>query len=176
MSHLGNLFAVMRKQQRLRPVDIARKIGRKNLNKACRQIMDFEATGRGNSEFIAEIATLLNIDDNTIKQAFSEDRFDWLKDRLKPVRPYIVMRYMPAVYGYKEIPAEITEQADILEYARREATKKSLRCCLVLNGIIRIYLAADGTLENLVSATPCKDLIPSMRVGNKNFVLGDIVA
>lgn len=172
MSHLGNIFAVKRKQAGLRPVDLARKLGKININKACRHIMNLEMTGQGRKELIDEIAAFLNITEDEMNKAIRADWFDWLQERLRPCRPYIVTRYMAAVYGHKDIPDEIKEDLDVLAFACKHAVKNSRRCCLVLNGLIRIYLSAEGTFETFTCAKPDNDFIPSMRVGKQNFLIG----
>ena len=141
MTRVGRLFQQARRKLGLRPVEVARRAGYKNINKGIRRITDIE-TG---SDMFPKPAVyrrfigLLGIDEWDVLQAMAED-FDELD---QPVPPRLIVRLIPSFYIQHPLPEGCTTE-EAIAIAERVAQERDLQVCVTLTGIRGLYIAPSG--------------------------------
>lgn len=70
-----------------------------------------------------------------IKELVEQDRREffakWLAWVNEPIRPYLVVRLMPAIYSETKVPPEIATMAEAEKWAASFAAEMKMQCCLV---------------------------------------------
>ena len=83
-----------------------------------------------------------------------EDLDDWLKWANEPVKPYLVVRLMPAIYSQAGLPDEIQSPEAAERYASEFAKERRRQVCLVLSRRLSVYFAEDGSFQYASEAVP----------------------
>ena len=97
---------------------------------------------------------VLEIDQATVNGLLQEDLEDWLKWANEPVKPYLVVRLMAAIYSQTELPDEIRSAEEAERYASEFAKEHRLRVCLVLSRRVSVYFDDDGSFQYASEAVP----------------------
>ncbi len=132
-SKLSDFFWRTRLAKGLRFGQLARLCGCKNISKACRKIQAFEQGGCIQADLLLKLADALEIDRATVAALVEEDLADWYHWANEPVRPYIVLRLMAAIYCPVEIPDEVQSAEEAEAYASALCRGHHMRACLVLS-------------------------------------------
>ena len=83
-----------------------------------------------------------------------EDLEDWLRWANEPIRPYLVVRLMAAIYSQADLPDEVRSVEEAERYASEFAKGHRLRVCLVLSRRVSVYFADDGSFRYASEAVP----------------------
>lgn len=157
MSHLGDLIRSKREAAGLRPVDVARATGFRNLNKQIRVLTNIES-GRDRiprDVYVERFSRILGIDQAEIVQASSLDYAELARPYKKP---HLTVRAVPGFYLQQELPAGCSfEQA--CEIARSIVQERHMEVALVISRVKAFYFKRDGRLLEGQAA-------PAMRVGS----------
>ena len=114
-SHLSRHLTALRLQKGLRPAQLAAHLGASNVSKVGGVIRSFEL-GEPLCEYWldkliaglqpdpAELRRCLELDQAEAEQQLERDRVAWEAWADEPIDPYLWIRYMPAVYGVREVP------------------------------------------------------------------------
>ena len=129
-SKLSDFFWRTRFKKGLRLGQLARLCGCKNISKACRKIQAFEQGGCIQADLLLKLADALEIDRATVAALVEEDLADWYHWANEPVRPYIVLRLMAAIYCPVEIPYEVQSAEEAEAYASALCRGHHMRACL----------------------------------------------
>ena len=70
-----------------------------------------------------------------------------------------------------DLPDEIGSVKAAEQYAAKTARALGLRCCLVLSRRISIWLAKEGSVEQVTEAVPGEMNSPYMSIGGRKFLL-----
>jgi hypothetical protein len=114
-SHLSRHLAALRQQLDLRPAQLAARLGASNLSKVGSLIRAFEL-GEPISDYWlekliaelqpdpAELRRCLELDQAEALEQLARERVAWEALADEPIEPFLTIRYMPAVYGVREVP------------------------------------------------------------------------
>ncbi len=120
-THLSRYFQQQRLDRGLKPGQLARLAGCLNVPKNGSRIRTFELSGHITHELFEKIATVLEIDAATIQRLVEQDRREffqaWLQWVNEPIKPYLVIRLMAAIYSSRALPAEISTQEEAEKWA-----------------------------------------------------------
>ena len=170
-SKLSEHFWRTRLAKGLRFGQLARQCGYKNISKGSRKIQEFEQGGSIQEDLLLKLADALGIDGATVASLIDEDRRLWNHWANEPVRPYIVLRLMAAIYSTVPIPDDIQTAAEAEAYASALSKERHMRCCLVLSRRISVWFREDGSVEHVTETMPGQPNSPYMQIGGKNCLL-----
>ena len=176
-TNLSRFFQQKRLDRGLKPGQLARLAGCMNLQKNGNRIRSFELSGSIGQELFEKIAAALDIDPATIEQLVEQDRREfyeaWLAWANEPIKPYLVIRLIAAVYSSRPVPSEITMIEEAEKWAGAVAGEIKKRCCLVWSRRISSWFSEDGTLTQRTEAVPGEPNVPWIKIGGKTFLFGD---
>ncbi len=180
-THLSRHFEEKRLARGLKPGHLAHLAGCTNIPKTGNRIRTFELSGHISQELFTKLATALEVDQATIERLVEQDRREffeeWLQWVNEPVKPYLVIRLMAAVYSQRAMPPDITTIEQAETWAGSVAREIKKRCCLVWNRRISSWFNEEGELTERTEAVPGKPNVPWMKVGGKAFTFGaDLVS
>lgn len=179
MTILSRHFKDQRLALGLRPGDVARRIGYRSIVGAANKICQFEQTGNIHSELFAELAEVLDIDGPTIERLLEEDRradFEaWTKWASVPIRPHLVIKLIPGIFGSNEIPDVLLDDREAMElFAANLARRARKRIWLVLSRRLSIVFDDQGHRVRVEEASPGEPNGPYMRMkGSRRKFLFD---
>ena len=114
--HVSRLLQTLRLQRGLKPGELAARLGASNVSKIGSLIRGFEL-GEPLSDYWlqtllsylqpepADLRRCLALDQAEADQRLELDRTAWEAWADEPIEPFLTIRYMPAVYGVREVPA-----------------------------------------------------------------------
>jgi hypothetical protein len=96
----------------------------------------------------------------------------------EPIKPYLVIRLIAAVYNSRALPPEITTLEQAEKWASAVAAEIKKRCCLVWSRRISCWFSEDGTLTQRTEAVLGEPNTPWIKIGGKGpaFLFGDNLA
>jgi hypothetical protein len=97
----------------------------------------------------------------------AEKRFEELCKQ--PFKTHIVIRFMAAVYGRKELPENIKTEEEALKYAIKYAKENKRHICLNPSRRKRIWINPEGG-ACIQELSPHSEECPYMQIGNKRFL------
>lgn len=159
MTILSRHFKDRRLALGLRPGDVARRIGYRSIVGAANKICQFEQTGNLHAELFAKLAAVLDIDSPTIERLVEEDRRatfeEWTKWANMPIRPHLVIKLIPAIFGINEIPEAILDDRRAMEFFAAELARRAKkRIWLVLSRRLSIVFDEQGNRIRVEEAAP----------------------
>jgi hypothetical protein len=178
-TNLSRYFQQQRLARRLKPGQVARLAGCLNVQKNGSRIRTFELSGNIAQELFEKIAAVLEIDPATIERLVEQDRREfflaWLEWVNEPIKPYLVIRLMAAIYSNRAVPPEITTMEEAEKWASEVAREIKKRCCLVWSRRISCWFSEDGTLTTKTEAVPGEPNMPWIKIGGRGpaFLFGD---
>lgn len=125
-SHLSRHLATLRQQRGLRPAQLAARLGASNLSKVGSLIRAFEL-GEPISDYWleklmaelqpdpAELRRCLELDQAEALEQLERERVAWEAWAVEPIEPFLTIRYMPAVYGVREVPRAFCNRRELAE-------------------------------------------------------------
>ena len=125
-THVSRYFAALRQERGLRPGQLAARLGSSNDSKHGSLIRAFEL-GEPLSEhwlekLIAELQPdptelrhCLELDQAEAAEKLERDRIAWEAWADEPIKPFLTIRYMPAVYGVREVPRAFCNRRELAE-------------------------------------------------------------
>jgi hypothetical protein len=150
-THMARHFQKRRLEMRLSLTQLAKMVGYANVPKGYRKIDLFERTGQCHPILFAKLIAALSIDDRTINRLAYEDYKDWLAAPANPPTPYLLRSPIRGCLG---VPDDLTTVEEMERYAADHAMRHGTSVTLVLNNRIRVRFAKDGSLEQVMEATP----------------------
>ena len=170
-SQLAKHFRTTRLAKGINLGQLARLAGYRNVSKGANRINKFEGGGDIHAELLHKLADVLSIDRQTVDRLVEEDRRqffeEWNAWANEPIRPYLVIRLMAAIYCPHELPEEIQSVEEAEEYAGAIARERRMRCCLVLSRRISVWIAQDGSISSVTEAVPGQPNMPVTYIGGK---------
>ena len=167
-SHLGTYICRQRERQGLSRGDVARAMGRKNVSKACRRLLDLE-TGQGcPQDFWNALRAVLDIDEAEVASAVQLDREAYERWLDEPVPMQLIIKWIPCVYGKVELPPEALEDPVRAEaFACQTARKWERKVCLVISRREQVRVNERGQVTGRSGEDTS---VPYMQVGGKRFL------
>ena len=146
--HLGEFFRSRRIEQGLSLGQLARLAGYRNVNKGVRRILRFEQDCVVRNDLLVRMTEALKISDYDLYTALCDHFHEQhLQEANELFQPYLVVRYLAAIYGRHELPAEIATAVEAERYACDYARSHRWRVCLVLSRRRCVWISASGTVE-----------------------------
>lgn len=173
-NHLGRYVRSRRLGRGLSLGGTARRLGYRNINKGARRIQQLEDTGTYTEDLLERLMPVFGVDRSVVQEFLERDRAEYLHkweqwvNESVPIR--LVVRYMPAVYGERRLPPEITTPEQAIAYGQELARTMRLRVYVELSRRVTVYIDEDGTARQ-VEAAPEHDPRPFMQVGKQRFRL-----
>lgn len=171
-NHLGRYFRSRRLERGLSLGGAARRLGYLNLNKGARRIQELEADGTCTADLLERLVRVFDVDRAVVQALLDRDRGEdlqeWEQWANEPVPMRLVIRYIPAVYGERRLPPEITTPEQAIAYGQEVARTMRLRVCVELSRRVSVYIDETGAASE-VEATPERDPRPFMQVGKERF-------
>ncbi len=114
-SHLSRLFESLRLQSGLKPGQLAALLGASNVSKVGSLIRAFELGEPLSDHWLKKLVTelqpdpadlhrCLELDQAEATEQLYRDRKAWEAWADEQIEPFLTIRYMPAVYGVREVP------------------------------------------------------------------------
>ena len=127
-SNLSNYFKELRVKRDLSPGELASLISHNNIPKVGNIIRTFEISGQINSHWFELLVSELKpnpiLMEQKIKADIEDERNSWNEYILKPIDPFLTIRYIPGFYGTKKIPfCFLNSRNDAEEWAATELKK-----------------------------------------------------
>ena len=162
---MSRYLAYLRIERDLKPGQLAVILQARNISKIGSLIRQFELNGEINSFWMEKLITVLNPDKEVLEKCIALDKESYLIEledqKLKwknwasiSIDPYITIRYMPAVYGTRDIPKVFTSSREDAEWWAAEELKRFKR-----NGYLnwtrkeQTFYKKDGTISSRHKAT-----------------------
>ena len=149
---LAGYIKQQRERQRLNYAELSRKMGYSNINRGMRRVIDLEREGIYHPEVLEKIIDALELDQEYIEQLIEEDKEqqrqefeEWVNT---PIKWHLIIRWMPAVYGEREIPGYIKSEEEAIDYAREVAREYKSMVWLVLSRKENIHIYPDGCIRS----------------------------
>lgn len=162
MTRLGALFRQRRVQKGLRVSQLAKLAW--PYKKGCVRIHWLEKFGNVHPPLLRKLAEVLGITEAEYLPLFQADEQDrlrrWQEWVNESVKPYYVIRLMPAMYNEMPLPESVQTLEEAEEFVAQKAAELHLRCCLVWSRKLALYFAADGTIERVAEAASGHDSTP----------------
>ena len=79
-------------------------VGYSNIAKGIRRIETFEGCGDITNDLLVKLAAALEIDEETIGRLSEEDLREWAAWANEPIKPYMVVRLIAAMYSRQLSP------------------------------------------------------------------------
>jgi len=166
--NLSTYIKQERIKQELNYAELSRKMGYTNVNKGMRRIIDLEREGEAHCEVLEKIIDTLELDRTYIDQLIQEDNeqqkneFEaWINT---PIKWHLIIRWMPAVYGEREIPGYVKTEEEAIEYAVGVAKEYSSIVWLVLSRKENIHIDKDGNVKSRNVETIDRSWLPGARI------------
>ncbi len=176
-THLSRFFEQHRISKGLKPGQLARECGCTNISKSGSRIRVFEQTGSISRELFEKLSTHFEIDSHIIDRLVEQDRRDffqkWLAWVQEPIKPYLVIRLIAAVYSQRELSPDINTIEDAEAWAASVARESRSKCCLVWSRRLSIWFDETGNMVVRTEAAPGEVNVPWMRIGGREFGLDD---
>ena len=113
-SNVSRFFAALRQKRDLRPGHLAARLGASNPSKVGSLIRCFELGERLNDHWLqklsaelmpdpAELQQCIKLDQAAAEAQLELERIAWEAWADEPIEPFTTIRYMPAVYGVREV-------------------------------------------------------------------------
>ena len=151
---------------------MAKLLGYKSLPGGANKIIYFEERGIIKPDLMQRLAMVLGIDEATISKLAEEDRREqferWITWANHPIRAYVSVKLLPAVYTQEQVPLRMIHDQEAMErFAAQLARKWKAQAMLVLSRRISIHFSAKGEKLSILEAGPGQPLhLPGIRFDN----------
>ena len=140
----GKLLEKRRKEKGLTKKELAIMLGYSNISKGIRRVDSIE-----DGEVIEPVTTKIMEVFAVTQEERSEceqQQAAWLRnyiDSLPPLKPYIIMRIIPAFYVRVEVPQYLSEE-EMVKYAIEKASEHKKSLCLMYAREKRYWINENG--------------------------------
>ena len=148
-TNVSRYFESLRVNQGLKPSQLASLMGASNISKIGSLIRQFELTGEISFYWLQKLINLLNPEKDELQRCIKLDENAKLKEFNKwaaqTIDPYLIIRYMPAVYASKEVPkAFIASRKEAEEWCSKELKKYKAKGYLNWTRIEQTFFKKGG--------------------------------
>lgn len=125
-THLSRHLQSLREQRGLRPGQLAVVLGASNPSKVGSLIRSFELGDPLSDHWLqalveelqpdpSDLRRCLRLDQEEAQQQLEQERLSWEAWADEPINPFLTIRYIPAVYGVREVPRAFCPPRDTPE-------------------------------------------------------------
>ena len=124
-TNVSRYFESLRVNQGLKPSQLASLMGASNILKIGSLIRQFELTGEISFYWFQKLVDFLNPEKDELQRCIKLDKniqlTEFNKWASQTIDPYLIIRYMPAVYATKKVPAAFkSSRKEAEEWCSRE--------------------------------------------------------
>ena len=164
-THVSRYLANLRIERELKPGQLASILQARNISKIGSLIRQFELNGDISPYWLERLINELNPDKEALEKCIALDKENYLNElenqKLKweewastSIDPYLTIRYMPAVYGTRDIPkAFSTSREDAESWAAKELKRIRGKGYLNWTRKEQTFYKKDGTISSRHKAT-----------------------
>lgn len=175
-SVLAKHFRERREAMKLTVGQLARLVVYRNLGKGAKRIHVFEQTGHVRADLLGKLVSVLDVDEGTVRSLIRVDRrtflAEWAVWASVPIKPYVVLKLMPAFYSTIGLPKGMTDFGAAKAFASAKAMEARREVCLVWSRRLSIYFDSIGAATSQVRTVPGGEHSPWMQIGGKKFLPG----
>jgi len=162
---VSRYLANLRIERDLKPGQLASILQARNISKIGSLIRQFELNGEITSYWMEKLISELNPDKEALEKCITLDKKNYLNElenqKLKweewastSIEPYLTIRYMPAVYGTRDIPKAFTSSREDAEWwAAKELKRFRGKGYLNWTRKEQTFYKKDGTISSRHKAT-----------------------
>ena len=155
-----------RLKKRLNYADLSRLMGYKNINRGMRRIIDLEREGKAHPEILKKITEALGLVEDIVDELIQQDKEEQQREfeewvNASPMRWHLIIRWIPAVYGERDIPDNIKTEDEAIEYAVGVAKELKSMIWLVLSRKVNIHIDENGDIKSRNEATLDNGWLPA---------------
>lgn len=173
-TYLGDFLKSRREERSWTLGEVARPMEYRNVSKGARRVHLLEQGEAVPPDLLAKLTPLYGVDPSVVEELIAQDRAEavaaWERWADEPVSVQVVVRCLPGVYGTQSVPPGLTED-ELIAHCRGLARRIGKRVYLVLSRRLTINFGESGEITSRNVASLDLDPRPSMRLGNKSFVL-----
>ena len=125
-THLSRHLQLLRQQRGLRPGQLAVELGANNPSKVGSLIRSFELGEPLSDHWLQALIAVLHPDPDELRRCLDLDQAEanrqleldrqaWEAWADEPIHPFLTIRYIPAVYGVREVPQAFCTPRDTAE-------------------------------------------------------------
>ncbi len=138
-THVSRYIESLRTKRGLKPSQLAFILQAKNISKIASLIRQFELTGDISSFWFEKLIIELNPEKDELQRCIEQDQKDhileikiqkikWNEWADEPINPFLTIRYLPAFYGTKEVPKELSHsRKESEEWCSKELQRLRVR-------------------------------------------------
>jgi transcriptional regulator with XRE-family HTH domain len=173
-NYLGEHLKERREQLGLRRSEVARLLGYDNLNKGSRRVHDLEQGRWVSRDFLVRLMGVLRIEPRVVQELIDRDRQEylaaWEKWADEPIPMQAVVRCIPGVMAGIKMPDDVNNPDQAVAWAVSTAQRIHKKIIVVASRRVSYTIHEDGRVDGPFIATPDRDVMPYMAVGNKRFL------
>ncbi len=154
--------------------EVARRLGYRNVSKACNKVLRLERDGVADDDFLLRLAAVLGISEGVVRYLTRQDRLAYLKaweewaDRPVPIT--VVMRAVPGFMVGVPVPADAATPDAVIAFAQAHATRTRCKVFVVLSRRESVGVTEAGGINGRFQARPDSDPCPEASVKRVRFL------
>ena len=157
-TNVSRYFESLRVNQGLKPSQLASLMGASNILKIGSLIRQFELTGEISFYWFQKLVDFLNPEKDELQRCLKLDQniqlTEFNKWASQTIDPYIIIRYMPAVYATKKVPAAFkSSRKEAEEWCSRELRSYRAKGYLNWTRIDQTFFERGGLNPNRFKAS-----------------------
>lgn len=173
-NHIGELFRARRAALGWSLGDVARRLGTKNVSKACNRVVRLEREGEVEDHFLLRLAAILGLSEHAVRGAIRADRLAyeraWHEWADQPVPPSVVLRAIPGFMVGLSVPPDATTPEAVVAFAQALAARLKKKVFASLSRRETVGITESGEVNGRFYATPDSDPCPAMSLKRVKFL------
>ena len=157
-THVSRYFESLRIKEGFKPSQLASSMGASNISKIGSLIRQFELTGEISFYWFQKLINLLNPEKDELQRCIKLDHnaqlAEFNKWSVQTIDPYLIIRYMTAVYASKKVPKEFTSsRKEAEEWCSKELKSYRAKGYLNWTRIDQTFFERGGLNPNRFKAS-----------------------
>lgn len=173
-NYLGEWFWGRRGERQWPLAEVARRLGYKNVSKACRKVLAVEREGVADADFLRRLAAVLEISEGVIRVLTRQDRNSYLRawnewaDQPVPIR--VVVRAVPGFMLEVAVPDDVTTSEQALAFGLSYAARLHAKVFVTLSRRESVGITEAGEVNGRFDTLPDTDANPLVSVRRLKFL------
>lgn len=173
-NYLGEWFWGRRGERQWPLAEVARRLGYKNVAKACRKVLAVEREGVADGDFLRRLAGVLEISEGVVLYLTRQDRLAYLRawdewaDQPTPIR--VVMRAVPGFIVEMAMPNDVTTADQAVAFGQAVAARHHAKVFVVLSRRESVGITESGEINGRFHTRPDTDPNPLVSVPRQKFL------
>ena len=173
-NHLGELFRRRRAAIGWSLGEVARRLGSKNVSKACNRIVRLEREGHVEDHLLLRLAAVLGVTEHAARDAIRADQEAyeraWHEWADQPVPPSVAMRAIPGFMIGVPVPPDATTPEEVVAFAQSHAARLGKKVFVSLSRRETVGITESGEISGRFVATPDSDPCPAVSLKRAKYL------